>query len=215
MSKRRTRPTLAINTKQTSSRVRCAPITHSMPRLMHDTKAQQDLTLQAYIQLSTQKDNIQNRLAFASPSATVSPVSAPSPTNLFSLSPVKSLGSPLQPNNYHSSISSYLSSSQPIAAMPHPGLSMPTAQSDMDEDRLAEVNHQIKATLTELLNHESVRHDDSFRHWVQERLMEAEAETRKQRRRSRRRSSIDREAVSNSIAESIRGPDVFRFGTTL
>ncbi|KAF2670961.1 hypothetical protein BT63DRAFT_453332 [Microthyrium microscopicum] len=58
-----------------------------------------------------------------------------------------------------------------------------------DLSALMEVNQQIKATLTELLNCPSVKLDRGYRAWVQERLMEAEHEIRQQRRR---RSSNDR-----------------------
>lgn len=56
-----------------------------------------------------------------------------------------------------------------------------------------EVNQQIKATLTSLLNCESVKHDQEFRAWVQERLMDAEHELKRARRR---RSSLEREEVT-------------------
>ncbi len=93
-----------------------------------------------------------------------------------------------------------------------------------DEQRLCDVNHQIKATLTDLLNHESVRGDDKFRHWVQDRLIDAEMELRRQKRRSRRRSSTDKDGVVNAIAESFRagpsgfgmdGEGLWRLGTTV
>jgi len=59
-----------------------------------------------------------------------------------------------------------------------------------DEIKLKEVNLQIKSTLTELLNCESVRSDDRYRTWVQTRLMDAERELKVSRTRSceRRRS---------------------------
>jgi len=66
-----------------------------------------------------------------------------------------------------------------------------------DGHKLYEVNQKIKTTLTELLNTDSVKHDDKFRTWIQGRLMDAEMEMRRQRRR---RSSIDRE-IAESIAE--------------
>lgn len=48
---------------------------------------------------------------------------------------------------------------------------------------LYEINQQIKTTLTELLNCDSVKHDKAFRAWVQSKLMDAEHELKKQRRR--------------------------------
>jgi hypothetical protein len=49
---------------------------------------------------------------------------------------------------------------------------------------------QIKQTLTDLLNCESVRNDNKYRLWVQTRLMDAEKELKESRVRSfdRRRS---------------------------
>jgi hypothetical protein len=52
-----------------------------------------------------------------------------------------------------------------------------------DAHKLFHVNKDIKATLTELLNTESVRSDGKYRQWIQERLMEAEQQIRRQRRR--------------------------------
>jgi hypothetical protein len=52
-----------------------------------------------------------------------------------------------------------------------------TSMDDMHTDeshKLAEINQQIIATLTELLNTESVRSDDKSRAWIQEKLMEAD-----------------------------------------
>jgi len=42
--------------------------------------------------------------------------------------------------------------------------------------KLKNVNQQIKSTLTDLLNCESVRRDQRYRMWVQTRLMDAEKE---------------------------------------
>jgi len=61
---------------------------------------------------------------------------------------------------------------------------------EADEMKLRNVNQQIKTTLTELLNCESVRSDPRYRMWVQTRLMDAEKELKGDRARScdRRRS---------------------------
>jgi len=61
---------------------------------------------------------------------------------------------------------------------------------EQDEVKLKSVNQQIKSTLTELLNCESVRGDRRYRMWVQTRLMDAERELKGGRSRSceRRRS---------------------------
>lgn len=163
--------------------------------------------MQRYNQLCTQQDNLRQRLSLTTYYTSSVPPSSP---DSLSLSPPRSFGSPT--NLGASSSPNYLSVSQPVGAVPCP--SMPAHDDHPDEERLADVNHQIKATLTELLNHESVRGDDEFRHWVQERLMEAEFEVRRHKRRNRRLSSVDREAV-NAIAEGFRGPELLRFGTTL
>jgi hypothetical protein len=53
-----------------------------------------------------------------------------------------------------------------------------------DEMKLKDVNLQIKSTLTDLLNCESVRGDKRYRMWVQTRLMDAERELKENRCRS-------------------------------
>ncbi|KAF2102275.1 hypothetical protein NA57DRAFT_73704 [Rhizodiscina lignyota] len=191
-----------------------------------------DLTLQKYIQLCTQQDNLRHRLSLTIPSTSPLSPGSPSDEGSFPSSPIRSLNYtaslPSYDYNYHNTISTYLSTSHPTQPLPCPPpsttaiMSLPTGSDPhgVDEDRLCEVNHQIKATLTELLNHESVRHDDKFRHWVQERLIEAESELRNQRRRSRRRSEVDKDGVVSAIAESFKcggmgmeGP--WRFSTTV
>lgn len=59
-----------------------------------------------------------------------------------------------------------------------------------DEMKLKDVNQQIKSTLTDLLNCESVRGDRRYRMWVQTRLMDAEKELKEGKSKSceRRRS---------------------------
>jgi len=61
-----------------------------------------------------------------------------------------------------------------------------------ENDQLRVVNHQLKATLTELLNNDSVKHDSNLRMWVQGRLMDAEMELKRQRRRM---SSVSADTV--------------------
>lgn len=67
-----------------------------------------------------------------------------------------------------------------------------------EEQKLYDINRQIKYTLTDLLNCDATRHDSKFRAWVQSRLMDAEMELRRQRKR---RVSIDR--GSHEMVESI------------
>jgi hypothetical protein len=66
-----------------------------------------------------------------------------------------------------------------------------------DETKLKMVNQQIKSTLTELLNCESVRGDRRYRMWVQTRLMDAERELKRDRARScdERRVSLGGEGL--------------------
>lgn len=59
-----------------------------------------------------------------------------------------------------------------------------------EEQRLFDVNESIKRALTEMLNCNAVRSDNSMRMWAQARLMEAEKELRSGRRR---RSSPSRD----------------------
>jgi len=61
-----------------------------------------------------------------------------------------------------------------------------------DEQKLLNVNQQIKTTLTELLNCESVRGDRKYRMWIQSRLMDAEKELKMRRTTALgRRRSVD------------------------
>ncbi|KAK3074072.1 hypothetical protein LTR53_003784 [Teratosphaeriaceae sp. CCFEE 6253] len=70
-----------------------------------------------------------------------------------------------------------------------------------DERKLYDVNHDIKSTLTELLNCEAVRHDGKMRLWVQTRLFDAESELKRQRRR---RVSAPGSTLDPDAAESDR-----------
>ena len=58
---------------------------------------------------------------------------------------------------------------------------------EQDELKLKSVNQQIKSTLTELMNCESVRGDRRYRMWVQTRLMDVERELKTERTKSRER----------------------------
>jgi len=82
--------------------------------------------------------------------------------------------------------------------------SWPSAQlfDHSDEEHLLDINQQIKATLTELINCEEVKNDKEFRGWVQAKLMKAEQELKQQRKR---RSSVDVEtmrAISEHLGHS-------------
>lgn len=149
---------------------------------------------QRYVMLSHQQENIRRRLSLQIPSPT--PMTAVSPeTHSLSSSPTN-FGFTDRWTAEPASAITPTTSSRPIPT--HPGVAHRPSPEDLaHEEKLYEINHQIKATLTELLNTEDVRHDDKFRAWIQQRLLDAELELRRQRRR---RSSIDREMVA-SIAE--------------
>lgn len=52
---------------------------------------------------------------------------------------------------------------------------------EKEENKLKNVNQQIKSTLTDLLNCDSVKSDRKYRMWIQSRLMDAEQELKKTR----------------------------------
>jgi hypothetical protein len=131
--------------------------------------------MQKYMLLSAQKEALQRRLAMEIPCN--APMAASSP-EFQSLS-----SSPTSPFKF--------SSPDPAATEPVPVASRASAtpRNSMDDihteesHKLAEINQQIVATLTELMNTDCVRSDDKQRAWIQERLMEAEHQIRRERRR--------------------------------
>lgn len=137
--------------------------------------------------LSSQQEVLRRRIALQVPSPTPLTVSSPeycslssSPTDLSTSSHASTRPIPTVPGAAHAST---------IPNDPSPSAS--------DQQKLREINEQIKATLTELLNTDSVRADERSRMWIQARLMDVEKQIRKQRRRH---SSGDRE-FAESIAE--------------
>lgn len=156
-----------------------------------------DPTFQKYMLLASQKEALRRRLSLQVPSS--SPMTASSP-ELQSLASSPTSSRSWAAEQYGSSIS-------PIPT--YPGVAHREGVDDgrTDESKaLCEINQQIKATLTELLNTESVRSDDRYRAWIQEKLMDAEHQIRRQRRR---RSSMDRE-IAQSIADHFE-PHSLRF----
>jgi len=161
-------------------------------------------TLQKYLILHSQHDALQKHLnsisppsPFSSTSSSASPTPSPStsPTTgyrnhhrRFSTSPINELPvAPVSSMPKRPSIRKRRSSLPPT---------LDTANEHAvreDEQKLQNVNEQIKTTLTELLNIESVRADRRYRMWVQSRLMDAEKELRTARSRSvsSRRASVD------------------------
>lgn len=123
--------------------------------------------------LQSQQEVLQRRLSLRVPSPDTAPLSTTSPTNSFFSSPTSS----------RKSSTSW--SPEPLSSAPSPLSSTAPHVSSSIEDasKLREVNEQIKFTLTELLNTDSVRSDVEFRAWIQDRLLDVEHEIRKQRRR--------------------------------
>jgi len=157
--------------------------------------------LQKYLLLHSQHDALQkhlNQITTTIPSQTT-PSSSPDryrPRNgSVSSSPGSEAGylssSPPQPIRHHNRSSSIQPS--PIRpAFKTRRSSLPTVvdesilgEIEEDEKKMKDVNLQIKSTLTELLNCESVRGDRRYRMWVQTRLMDAERELKEERVRRR------------------------------
>jgi len=141
--------------------------------------------------LSAQKEALQRRIALQLPFG--APMEASSPE-------FQSLSS--SPEWTTSYATPYPSATEPL---PVSRTTMASRNSidDMHTEethKLAELNQQIIATLTELLNTESVRSDDESRAWIQERLMEAEHQIRRQRRR---RSSNAERGFASAIAQQL------------
>ncbi|KAI9055860.1 hypothetical protein LZ554_000798 [Drepanopeziza brunnea f. sp. 'monogermtubi'] len=160
--------------------------------------------LQKYLLLHSQHDALQKHLAQISsafPSTMTSPTSTPSRSRFPSVSSSTDsedgllMSSPYaEPNNQRRGSIPRLNQRPQLHKRRS---SLPTVVDesildaiDEDENKLKDVNMQIKQTLTDLLNCESVRNDNKYRLWVQTRLMDAEKELKGSRARSfdRRRS---------------------------
>lgn len=128
-----------------------------------------------YIRLSEQSEKLRQRLSLSIPST--SPLSPPSEYESPSPSPKRRNSSTSCPFGFCG-----------VATWP---IAQPVDHS-VEEEHLFEINQQIKATLTELINCEDVKHDKKFRAWVQVKLMEAEHELKRQRKR---KSSVDEETL--------------------
>lgn len=141
--------------------------------------------------LSAQKEALQRRISLQLPFGAPMEPSSPEFQSLSS-----------SPECSHSFATPYPSATEPLPAS-RTTMSARNSIDDMHTDethKLAELNQQIIATLTELLNTESVRSDDQSRAWIQERLMEAEHQNRRQRRR---RSSNSERGFATAIAHQI------------
>jgi hypothetical protein len=158
----------------------------------------QDEFLERYTQLALQSEALRQRLSISSPSSD-------------GLSPIESISPTSSPLRRRSSVSpqalAYSFPSAYVWPMPQamPGAGKWSESEQDDEATLYEINHQIKALLTDLLNCESVKSDKMYRTWVQARLMDAEHELKRQRRR---RSSAAQETMRTMSLS--RGHSSFR-----
>jgi hypothetical protein len=146
--------------------------------------------MQKFMLLSAQKEALQRRISLQLPFG--APMEASSPE-------FRSLSSSPE---WTTSYAPYPSATEPLPAS-RSTIATRNSIDDMHTDethKLAELNQQIIATLTELLNTESVRSDDKSRTWIQERLMEAEHQVRRQRRR---RSSHSERGFASAIAQQL------------
>jgi len=155
--------------------------------------------LQKYLLLHSQHDALQKHLDQITTSISTTAATSPSrsPDRHRHASPSSSPGSddsylaspPRVARNHHRGGSIPQSGSRPV--MRTRRSSLPAVIDDSilgeieeDEMRLKDVNQQIKSTLTELLNCESVRGDRRYRMWIQTRLMDAEKELKNNRSKS-------------------------------
>ena len=153
--------------------------------------------------LSSQDEVLRRRLSLQIPSA--APMTTSSP-EFQSLSTSPTFNRPVYASSWTPEPEN--TSTYPRAIPTQPGSTHRRSIGDShigDSPQLCEVNQQIKATLTELLNTDSVRSDEKYRAWIQGRLMDAEQKIRKQRRRRSSSSSVERELAS-SIAEHFDHP---------
>ncbi|TAQ90916.1 hypothetical protein B7494_g817 [Chlorociboria aeruginascens] len=157
--------------------------------------------LQKYLLLHSQHDALQKHLEEIASSPTTTPSSPSSPSSSpdrhhqhrQSLSSSPPSLSPSQQRHHHRSSTAGCSGSGSHRYIPGTRrASLPPIIDDSTADALAseeskklkDVNMQIKNTLTELLNCESVRSDTRYRKWIQTRLMDAERELKEERSRS-------------------------------
>ncbi|KAF2445722.1 hypothetical protein P171DRAFT_358409, partial [Karstenula rhodostoma CBS 690.94] len=150
--------------------------------------------IQKYMLLSSQQEVLNRRLSLHVPCGAPMTTASPEFQSLAS-SPRSSFSSTWSPEPEFFT-SNPIPVQQPSSAHRH------SIADPEDAHKLFQVNKDIKATLTELLNTESVRSDGKYRQWIQERLMDAEHQIRRQRRRRSSGSTSDREFAS-SIAEHL------------
>lgn len=177
----------------------------------HPRFYKQAVMLQRYLALHTQQSSIRRQISesSSSPSPPLSPKSQPS----MRASPDMSSSEPSSAGPSPTLESTRLPQlSPPAYALPQPvNRPSPTRKrsarpsiapipedDSLDEfeapsptkERAVQINHEIKTTLTDLLNCEAVRNDGKMRLWIQSRLMDAERELKRQRRTRQRISSL-------------------------
>lgn len=138
--------------------------------------------MQRYMLLSAQKEALQRKMALEIPFGAPMAVTSPEFQSLSS--------SPTWSPKY---TTPYPAATDPVPISSGSMMSARGSTDDMhtaESQRLNEINHQIVATLTELLNTEAVRSDEKHRAWIQERLMEAEHQIRRERRRHSSNASL-------------------------
>lgn len=146
-----------------------------------------------YFRLSQQSEKLRQQLSLSVPST--SPMSPPADYESPSPSPKRRASSTGYPFGF--------------SAVPTWPMAQPIDHS-VEEEHLFDINQQIKATLTELINCEDVKHDKKFRTWVQAKLMEAEHELKRQRKR---KSSVDVETM-RAISEHLGSTPTFVYRAT-
>lgn len=151
--------------------------------------AERGLALQKYLLLHSQHAALQTHLSKITPS-----VQIPNSLERIHRDSLSSSGSDegylsSTPSFGHHQRTSSLPRQRPMIKKRRS--SLPTAidetilgEMEEDELKIKGINQQIKSTLTELLNCQSVRVDDRYRNWVQTRLMDTEMELKGTKSRS-------------------------------
>ncbi|KAF4120071.1 hypothetical protein GMORB2_3482 [Geosmithia morbida] len=143
-----------------------------MATLMHNY----DQAMQEYVDLQTVRDHLCSHLRQLRPASLSTVTSASS--NLSS--PDTSPNRERRHHRAHARCSGYDEMSETLDTIPDEET---LEEITIEERRLFDIDESIKRALTELLNCESVRSNQSARLWVQSRLMETEKELRSGRRR--------------------------------
>ena len=147
--------------------------------------------LQKYLLLHSQQDALHKHISEISPTFPTdrSPTSRSSSTSSTSSEPLTARST----SGSHPNILATSPPVRPTLRQRRSSLPDLPSESSMEEimkeqDRLKDVNQQIKLTLTELLNCDGVRGNKGYRMWIQTRLMDVEKELKHERCRERRGS---------------------------